>query len=133
MKGQSDTNDARKAKNQSLLEELFPEERERAKSAPTPQRPVAREIPRLPLELSKAAAHKMREAEYALEYNQAALNRKGTPSSVLVLRNASKNLVEDDFRRLIPKGKHLEGWNIADADIEKGWWKARESCAAERH
>jgi hypothetical protein len=42
-----------------------------------------------------------------------------TGISVLVLRNASKNLVEEDFRRLIPQGSHLEGWTLEQGDIVK--------------
>ena len=37
--------------------------------------------------------------------------------SVLVLRNASKHLIEDDFRRLVPQGSHLEGWTLEKGDI----------------
>jgi hypothetical protein len=36
---------------------------------------------------------------------------------VLVLLNASKNLTKEDFRRLIPKGEHLDGWRMEQGDI----------------
>jgi hypothetical protein len=38
---------------------------------------------------------------------------------VLMLRNASTTLVEDDFTRLIPQGLHIEGWALDQADIVK--------------
>jgi hypothetical protein len=38
---------------------------------------------------------------------------------VLMLRNASTTLVEDDFTRLIPQGLHIEGWALDQADIIK--------------
>ncbi|TKA63660.1 hypothetical protein B0A49_10046, partial [Cryomyces minteri] len=40
-------------------------------------------------------------------------------TTVLVLRNASKALTENDFRRVVPKGKYIEGWNLDQGDIEK--------------
>ena len=39
-------------------------------------------------------------------------------SAVLVLRNAGRNLVEEDFRRIVPGGRHIEGWG--DSDLLKG-------------
>lgn len=42
---------------------------------------------------------------------------QGAQTSVLVLRNAGKNLVEEDFKRLIPQGRHLEGWKLEQGDI----------------
>ncbi|CAD0114282.1 unnamed protein product [Aureobasidium uvarum] len=39
--------------------------------------------------------------------------------AVLMLRNASKTLIEDDFTRLIPQGLHIEGWALDQADIIK--------------
>jgi len=37
----------------------------------------------------------------------------------MVLRNASKSLSENDFRRVVPKGRHIEGWK-GQGDIMKG-------------
>jgi hypothetical protein len=39
--------------------------------------------------------------------------------SVLLLRNATKNLIEEDFRRLVPQGRHIEGWKVQEGDILK--------------
>lgn len=40
-------------------------------------------------------------------------------TSVLVLLNASKNLTQEDFTRLIPQGQHMEGWTLEEGDILK--------------
>lgn len=48
------------------------------------------------------------------------MEAEGPQTSVLVMRNVSKNLVDDDFRRIIPKGKHVEGWTLEQGDIIKG-------------
>ena len=40
-------------------------------------------------------------------------------TSVLVLLNASKNLTQEDFTRLIPQGQHMEGWTLDEGDILK--------------
>lgn len=41
--------------------------------------------------------------------------------AVLVLEIASKSLVESDFRRIAPKGKHISEWS-GPGDILKGLW-----------
>ncbi|GAB7349884.1 hypothetical protein MBLNU459_g0577t1 [Dothideomycetes sp. NU459] len=114
-----------------LLEELFPEEAERRIHDDKSRR--EREVPRLPLHVPATAPSDLRPRKsdeldsdfgnssakkfYALLRNSE--REKGDRISVLVLRNASKNLVDDDFRRLIPQGKHIEGWNLERGDIIK--------------
>ncbi|KAK3068671.1 hypothetical protein LTR53_013573 [Teratosphaeriaceae sp. CCFEE 6253] len=113
----------------SLIEQLFPEETRRHEKA---QRDAAREIPRLPLEnistphKPDSERHRAREADRsrpdAARHGEAIQRRGGSQGddiSVLVLRNASTNLVEEDFRRLIPQGRHMEGWALEDGDIIK--------------
>jgi len=99
----------------SLIEELFPEERERREAST--QVVQQREIPRIPLELSAKDASEIRRIERELEVNWRNSNDE---DSVLVLRNASINLVEEDFRGLIPEGKHIDGWKLEKGDIVKG-------------
>ncbi|KAK8192749.1 hypothetical protein M8818_007921 [Zalaria obscura] len=112
----------RGASGRTLLEELFPEEARRTSGE---ERKREREIPRLPLaqpdpstvapppprkEQGPPKSQRARELEEQL----AAQNEQ---ISVLVLRNASKSLTEEDFKRVIPKGKHIEGWNLEQGDI----------------
>lgn len=115
-------------KQPSLIEQLFPEETRRYEEA---QRKAAREIPRLPLETYTPVAdrrqtreHEVRDASRSdtARRREEHMRREDALSShttVLVLRNASTNLVEEDFRRLIPQGKHMEGWTLEQGDIIK--------------
>lgn len=115
----------------SLMEQLFPEETKRYEDA---QRKASRETPRLPLEKPLAVdAPNLRPRDQILEERAAASSPavrhlweergrqvfQSEEPTVLVMRNASKNLLEDDFRRLIPQGKHLEGWSLDQGDILK--------------
>ena len=107
-------------KDANLYEQLFG-----ASSSEAEQRPSeGQEIPRLPLEDTKVytpigpeirripQGHTYRRM---LESEHEAQDQPQT--SVLVLRNASKHLTEDDFRRLVPQGSHLEGWTLEQGDI----------------
>ncbi|KAI8936781.1 hypothetical protein NX059_006027 [Plenodomus lindquistii] len=104
---------------QSLLEELFPE----ATSTPPPSAPVDKkrdqypkleppEAPRLSRlsmaqkkTLSKAERFKQKQAELAESFQ-----KKMEDITILQLAYCSTELTETDFRRLIPKGQHIEGW-----------------------
>ena len=106
----------------TIAEQLFPEE---SKRYDIPQS-TSRDVPRLPLEtatppaviapnrsgnepqISQAAA----EARALREADKAA-------TGVLVLRCASPNLTEDDFRRLEPRGMHMDGWKLDEGKILK--------------
>lgn len=125
------------AKKMSLLEELFPEEAQR-RSAPA-ARPQ-KELPRLPLDIPDVLQSQPEADKQGLRKNKelpldratywesmtntkkqyARLERQGDFISVLVLNSASKNLGEEDFRRVIPQGKHIEGWSLERGDIIKG-------------
>lgn len=112
----------------SLIEQLFPEETKRHEEA---QRKASREVPRLPLDTAKpfnARRHPRQPAETAIPRSAESqrlyeLMRRedelSQQTTVLLLRNASPNLVEEDFRRLIPQGKHMEGWTLEQGDIIK--------------
>ncbi|KAK5734408.1 hypothetical protein LTR17_008906 [Elasticomyces elasticus] len=125
--------DDKTAKKPSLIEQLFPEETKRYEEA---QRKALRsreerEIPRLPLD-TFARPPKIRvlrpaetvddtrsDAAQQLERHMRTSDASQTEITVLVLRNASPNLVEEDFRRLIPQGRHMEGWTLEQGDILK--------------
>ncbi|KAK5738419.1 hypothetical protein LTR17_005947 [Elasticomyces elasticus] len=124
--------DDKTAKKPSLIEQLFPEETKRYEEAQRKaSREREREIPRLPLD-TLARPPKIRvlrpaetvddtrsDAAQTLERHMRTSDASQTEITVLVLRNASPNLVEDDFRRLIPQGKHMEGWTLEQGDILK--------------
>lgn len=111
----------------SLIEQLFPEETKRYEE----QQKATREIPRLPLgplppksvketeQLSlrpnRADGDARLHASERARRSQIEVDQPGT--AVLVLRNASKNLTVEDFRRLIPQGRHIEGWTLQEGDI----------------
>jgi hypothetical protein len=95
---------------QSLLEELFPEASTSPPSRyaekqdhypklglPEPQGLVRRELVERPKTLK----------EQVIESFQ----NSGEKITILQLEHCSTELTEVDFRRLIPKGKHIEAWN----------------------
>ncbi|KAK4996613.1 hypothetical protein LTR66_003812 [Elasticomyces elasticus] len=121
----------------TLLEELFPEEIKRRDEAA--QKKHEREVPRLPLD--PPAPYNPNEPPQSEQLDQDVAKQKrreqmmraqGQEISVLVLRNASKNLVDDDFRRLIPQGKHIEGWTLEQGDIIKEVIPGRDNYTLER-
>ncbi|RAR05294.1 hypothetical protein DDE82_004041 [Stemphylium lycopersici] len=103
---------------QSLLEELFPE----ANSAPQP-RPMEKnrdQYPKLGLpKPTRIARPQVIERPQTLK-DQAikSFRSQGEQIAALQLTNCSTGLTEADFRRIIPKGKHLEGWR-RDSDFYK--------------
>lgn len=107
----------------SLLEELFPR-RATWKSAETKKKPE-RHVPKLPLDVESSSeefiVHNMGSGEAntdrALERHQR--HRHNRETALLVLRKASKFLIESDFRRAAPSAKHIEGWTFK-GDILKG-------------
>ncbi|KAK5718575.1 hypothetical protein LTR15_008306 [Elasticomyces elasticus] len=119
-------------KKPSLIEQLFPEETKRYEEAQRKaSRESEREIPRLPLDTvarppkirvlrpAEAVDDTRSDAAQQLERHMRTSDASQTEITVLVLRNASPNLVEEDFRRLIPQGKHMEGWTLEQGDILK--------------
>ncbi|KAJ9645861.1 hypothetical protein H2199_002904 [Coniosporium tulheliwenetii] len=101
----------------SLLQELFPEEARKQQPPPPPDE--HRIIPRLVLDPHDADAPEPPKQKSARQRMIEAL-KAGRESrwTVLVLRGASKSLAEADFRRMIPKGKHIEEW-AGEGDILK--------------
>jgi hypothetical protein len=106
------------ASGQSLLEELFPE----ANSTPQP-RPVEKnrdQYPRLELPKSTPVVRPevVERPRKLVEQAAESFQQRGEQIAVLQLTNCSTGLTEADFRRIIPKGKHLEGWR-RDSDFYK--------------
>ena len=103
----------------SLLEELFPEEVKKSPNRNNCANSKNDDLPRLPLpdiddEQAQARAQRklMTRAASAGAFRQSLM-------TVLLLSQASKTLVESDFRRIAPKGKHIEEWK-GPGDILKG-------------
>lgn len=123
--------DQPKSQDHSLYEQLFPEQRKELDS----RQDAARRVPRVPLDKETVARKHMfkapvtftaendvRPSEAARRLEQNMLREQqasGPVESVLVLRNATKNLLEEDFKRLTPHGRHLEGWKMEDSDFIK--------------
>lgn len=84
-----------------------------------------REIPRLPLDLSDdGALGDLGSAMSQIESEVVRSDLKSetiTPASIpaLWIENASRHLTIEDFRRLIPRGKHIQGWKLEKGDIIK--------------
>lgn len=116
--------------NLSLLEELFPEGFGEAAALDTVDE-GEEVVPRLPL-----VDFNDEDDFYNDSQNRKHIEdgRMGEPNledglhewdlAVLVVSRASKSLVESDFRRLVPRGQHIDGWR-GPGDILKGerTWK----------
>ena len=108
----------------SLWNELFPEKTNNKDKAvgrgndngsygPKPSAIIRNELTtQLPLptvdELFQGFRPRSLAREVAQQASSNAFQREKT--AVLVLQAASKSLTEEDFRCLVPKGKHIEGW-----------------------
>lgn len=124
-------------KKPSLLEELFPEEAQKSKRPPSISVAKDYKVPRLPLpeveELLDALEDDIeRTSVRSLEVTRAAVAnafRRNNPA-VLILRLASNSLVESDFRRIAPRGQHIDHWT-GPGDILKGKQRPRkgERCS----
>lgn len=127
--GSAPTDDGRPkrppAKQTSLYDELFPEEQAESQTAPTEPDHDSIEIPRLPLSdidhldsySQRSESRKRRTNELTQAAAQGAV--KQWNPAVLVLSRASKSLVDADFRRIAPKGRHIGEWT-GPGDILKG-------------
>jgi hypothetical protein len=103
---------------QSLLEELFPE----ANSAPQ-SRPMEKsrdQYPKLglPKPTRTTRPQVMERPRTLKDQTVQSFQSQGEQIAALQLTNCSTGLTEVDFRRIIPKGKHLEGWR-RDSDFYK--------------
>jgi len=107
----------------SLLEELFPEDEynNRVGSEAKDQ-----DVPRLPLpevdeffEEFQDDLDRSRNGPSTVAKTAAAHAFRHQKLAVLALQIASKSLIESDFRRIAPKGKHINDWT-GPGDIVKG-------------
>lgn len=89
------------AKTITLLEKLFPARRNRNIGLGLGSRAVDKISSRETA--PSVAPHKRNEGQRSREPELIGTN-------VLILRNACKNLTEDDIRRCIPHGQHIQGW-----------------------
>ena len=107
----------REPKNQelSLFEELFPEETKKSQGTDEKTDDTGQHIPRLPLpnlnvvdEPDDFKADQGRAGDLTNAASRAALRRWNL--AILVMQRVSKSLNESDFRRIAPKGQHIEDW-----------------------
>ena len=108
----------------SLYDELFPNEQGSSLAAIAISEPADLRIPRLPLpDVRHLNSHESNSGNTSRlsEQAQAASNeafRRWNPA-VLAFNRASKSLVDNDFRRLAPRGRYIEEWT-GPGDILKG-------------
>ena len=115
----------------SLFEELFPEEVKRSHSSGKDGE--EHDVPRLPqLDVDGLDAEGSERTQTGVENLTKSAHRdafRRNNLAVLVLQRASKSLVESDFRRIVPKGQHIDGWK-GPGDIIKGTLVANHRFAA---
>ena len=109
----------------SLLEELFPEEFNQA-AAPDTVNEGEELIPRLSLVDFDDEDDFYNDAQNWKQSEDGRIERPNVKDAlhewdlaVLVVNRASKSLIESDFRRLIPRGQHIDEWR-GPGDILKG-------------
>ena len=106
-----------KPSDTSLFAELFPEDIQRKQASQTLRKDTNATVPpsRLPInkglldgvDLSRLSHHFHAKETSKTASSDAYKNKK---IAVLVLGLTSKSLIECDFRRIAPKGTHLDGW-----------------------
>lgn len=95
----------------SLLEELFPEEVQKKRNRFSAKE--LQHIPRLPLSTLTDETHECPNVLRGGKQLEAFVERDSLRQwniSVLVIRRASRSLIESDFRRVAPKGQHIDDW-----------------------
>ena len=114
----------------SLFEELFPEETRKKADSSHNIEEKTHDVPRLPLpEVGEGLQehhedldrNRVRSAQMTSQATVAAFRQEKL--AVLVLQIASKSLVESDFRRVAPKGKHIAHWT-GPGELLKGMRRA---------
>ena len=114
----------------SLLEELFPEEVRKDGDQDSKSYDHIQKVPRLPLPevddlLEGFEQEPDRETSQPRRVTKAAVANafRQQQIAVLSLEAGSKSLVESDFRRIAPKGKHIDDWtgpgDILRSELEK--------------
>lgn len=111
----------------SLLEELFPEEVQKKRNRLSAKE--LQHIPRLPLSTLTDETHESPNVVRGGKHLEAFVERDSLRQwniSVLVIRRASRSLIESDFRRVAPKGQHIDDWK-GPGDILRGILQTRLS------
>ena len=127
----------------SLLEELFPEEVPKDNNQNFELCDDGQKVPRLPLpeveDFQEDFEHESdRERSQPRRVTKAAATNafRQQQLAVLALEEGSKSLIESDFRRIAPKGQHIDDWT-GPGDILKSELKrhifARYLCANLNH
>jgi hypothetical protein len=103
-------------RERSLLEELFPEASSYIQPHYTTRNPYPKlELPKdVPLVRRSYTEAAKSQRQRILE----AFQTRTEPLTVLQLTNCSTGLTESDFRRLVPKGKHIESW-VRNGEFQK--------------
>ncbi|KAL6702774.1 hypothetical protein ACN47E_000958 [Coniothyrium glycines] len=94
----------------SLIDELFPEAKKSLDHGPTPD--DRNQYPKLTLPNNPPLVRPaFSEPPMSLKDQvKTSFQNRGEQITVLQLTNCSTELTEADFLRLVPKGKHIEGW-----------------------
>ena len=115
------------SRNLSLLEELFPDDVQRDGGRNLRLHNRTADVPRLPLpevddpsERSEHDPDRKRVQPKRVSKIAAANAFRQQQLAVLSLGTASKSLIESDFRRIAPKGQHIDNWT-GPGDILKSW------------
>ena len=114
----------------SLLEELFPEEVRKDENHSDNH---VQKVPRLPLpevdDFSEGFDHDFdrERAQPRRVTKVAAANAfRQQQLAVLVLDTGSKSLIESDFRRIAPKGQHIDHWTGPGDFLKGGFIKVKQ-------
>ncbi|KAF1825990.1 uncharacterized protein K489DRAFT_376387 [Dissoconium aciculare CBS 342.82] len=104
----------------SLVEQLFPEETKRYQA----QKAVPRDVPKKTFDLQGPADSRRPEPTKLVETRKPLppkqdLKQCKPDEGVLFVRNASVNLTQEDFLRVVPEGVHIEGWRTASTEFEQ--------------
>ena len=124
------------SQNPSLLEELFPEEVRKKGDQGSDSYDYAQKVPRLPLPevddtLGRFEHESDRERSQPQSVTKAAAANafRQQQLAVLSLETSSKSLVESDFRRIAPKGQHIDDWT-GPGDILKSELKRKRDTSS---
>ena len=110
----------------SLLEELFPEETRIHRAKSDKIKNAAEDVPRLPLPgfgfLDPLGGTDPVKSQAEIESARSASAHafRQWNLTVLVVRRVSKSLTESDFRRIVPKGHHIDEWQGLGNFIQGG-------------
>ncbi|MCJ1357257.1 MAG: hypothetical protein MMC33_007253 [Icmadophila ericetorum] len=101
----------------SLLEELFPEDVRKPQNEQNGEIDKEDDLPRLPL-LDFSADGDISKGQAAISQQQTQQSLRHEELTVMVLYRISTSLIESDFRRIAPKGAHIDQWRGAGDILE---------------